>query len=403
MLPVSPEFLEAIKAGTRRFRARIEVTWTDPYLDQSIQVVANEEARISYMRQSADAVEEPAYKYLSLDGSCVPDGTYHPAPATAEEADSYQMGWWGKTLSDDIDATFSTPYPTLTVRFFARPVFGLKVVGDSARVEYPVDFDINIYEGAVLSHTEIVTGNTGISWQGDVSHLNLNTVTEMRLVIKKWSHPGRQAKIVEFFTSVQAIYGDDEIIQLNLLEEREIRSGSLPIGNVSANEIDIKLNNIDDEFHSGNTKSPLHKKVIKNRKIRAWLGLELPSGIVEYLPLGTFWSGDWSVPEQETYAATNARDRLELLRNTQFSTSQVIQNTTLYDLAELVFQDAGVPNNNYWIDTELQQYTIPHAYFESVSHREALRRIAAACAGQLYTDRKDVIRIEGPSFIQLPT
>ena len=313
MLPVSLDYIEAIKAGTRKIKSRIEVTWTDPYLDQSIQVVANEEARVSYVRQSADAIEESAYKWLSLDGSCILDGTYHPMPSTEEEAEDYQVGWWGNTLSNSVDATFSAPYPTLTVRFFARPVFGLKVVGDNLRVEYPVDFDIEIYESGALVHTENMTGNTGTSWQKDISDLNLSSITEMKLIIKKWSHASRQAKIVEFFTSVQAVYDDDDILQLNLLEERELSNGSLPIGNISSNEIDIKLNNIDEIFNAGNTKSPLHQKIKKNRKIKAWIGIELPSGIIEYLPLGTFWSGDWSVPEQETYAATNGRDRLCLL------------------------------------------------------------------------------------------
>jgi len=49
--------------------------------------------------------------------------------------------------------------------------------------------------------------------------------------------------------------------------------------------------------------------------------------------------------------------------------------------------------------TELQEFLIPYAYFEPVSHRETLRQIATACAGQVYVDRKNVIRVEGPSFL----
>jgi hypothetical protein len=41
---------------------------------------------------------------------------------------------------------------------------------------------------------------------------------------------------------------------------------------------------------------------------------------------------------------------------------------------------------------------VPYAYFESQSHREALRKIAEACLGQVYCDRNGVLRIEGPSY-----
>ncbi len=44
----------------------------------------------------------------------------------------------------------------------------------------------------------------------------------------------------------------------------------------------------------------------------------------EYVPLGTFWSGDWSAPEDGVYAQTTGRDRLELLRKSTYSTSLAI-------------------------------------------------------------------------------
>lgn len=398
MLPVSPEFLDAIKAGRRNFKARVEITWTDPYLDQSITVFSSQENNISWKNQVADSIDKVNYKWYSLDGSCKLDGTYHPAPSTSEEAKKYQVGWWGTSMSDE-NGFFAEPYPTLTVRFLERPVFQLMVYGDNMRAEYPVDFDIEVYEYQTLIHTETVVDNASIYWQKDISDLQISSATEMKLIIKRWSHPLRQAKIVEFFSSVQEIYEDDEILQINLLEEREVSNGSLPIGNISSNELYIKMSNIDYRFSAGNVNSPLHQSIKVNRRMRAWIGLELPSGIVEYIPLGAFWSGDWSVPEQETYASTSGRDRLELMRNTTFSSSQVYQNKTLYDLAKIVLEDAGIKEEEYWIDTELQEFLIPYAYFEPVSHREALRQIATACAGQVYVDRKNVIRVEGPSFL----
>jgi hypothetical protein len=81
----------------------------------------------------------------------------------------------------------------------------------------------------------------------------------------------------------------------------------------------------------------------------------------------------------------------------------VQQNTTLYDLAVAVLQDAGLKPEEYWVDPELQQYTVPYAYFEPQSHREALRKIAEACLGQVYCDRNGIVRVEGPSYLASKT
>src|SRR5690606_20899677 len=121
-------------------------------------------------------------------------------------------------------------------------------------------------------------------------------VVKQMLTITKWSHAGRQAKILELFTSVQEVYEEDDILLIHLLEEREVSRGSLPVGNISANEIDIRLYNKNRKFDAGNTASPLHNLLRPNRRIRAWLGVEKDSGDKEWVPLGVFWSGDWSAP-----------------------------------------------------------------------------------------------------------
>lgn len=120
----------------------------------------------------------------------------------------------------------------------------------------------------------------------------------------------------------------------------------------------------------------------------------------EFVSLGTFWSGDWDVPEDEIYALTTGRDRLEVLRKSTYDTSKVEVNTNLYDIAENILKSAELLPTQYWIDDELKDYEIPYAYFDSQSHREALRKIAEACVGQVYCDREGIIRIEGASYLE---
>ena len=91
MYPISQEFQEKIKQQIdRRTFGKVQIDYTDPFLDQSITVVANENANVSYPAQTADAVSEPFAKIASLDGSWVLDGTYALAP-TPQEAETKQI------------------------------------------------------------------------------------------------------------------------------------------------------------------------------------------------------------------------------------------------------------------------------------------------------------------------
>jgi hypothetical protein len=113
------------------------------------------------------------------------------------------------------------------------------------------------------------------------------------------------------------------------------------------------------------------------------------------VPLGTFWSGDWSAPEDGIYAQTTGRDRLEMLRRSEYISQDVRANMSLYDLAVDILTDAGLTPEEYWVDDELKDYIIPYVALEPQSHREALRKVAEACLGQVYCDRLGVVRVEG--------
>jgi hypothetical protein len=114
----------------------------------------------------------------------------------------------------------------------------------------------------------------------------------------------------------------------------------------------------------------------------------------EWVPLGTFWSLDWDSPDDSLEATVTARDRMELLRKGTYQTSQVQQNKTLYQLAEDVLQDAGLNSSEYVIDTDLQSIVVPYAWFNPVSHREALRKIAEAGLAAAFQNRDGKIQIE---------
>ena len=273
MYPVSQEFNDKMRADRRQVLARVEIDYTDPFMDQSIEIEVNEQANVSYPQQTADSVDQTTHKYACLDGTWdLTTGEYHLAPS-ADQLTQQQFGWWGAQLAG-VGGAFTAPYPTLTVTHLPRPIRQLKVVGDTAREEYPVDFTVKLYgPDDTLLYTETVTGNTQVSWNKALEPQVLDVAKQV-LEITRWSLPGTCAKIIEFFTSIREVYETGDLVSLRLLEEREASQGSLPVGNISSNEITLALNNEDKKFDIDNENSSLKNLLKPNRRIQVELGVE---------------------------------------------------------------------------------------------------------------------------------
>lgn len=442
MIATTSEYDAAIAATMRKIRGRVEVTWTDSDIDPTIDVTANDYNRINdatevpsgddNLQHAADGDLYPSYKYAHLDQDLIADGSFHPFPGTIEQSAIYTTGWWGETecnsngLWIDSAATTTTSTttlvpagvnPILTITFGARAIDALLVVGDSQYNEYPVSFQVRIYDAAAggnLLYTDTVVDSVGTGWilngvewtksipEPDASALY--SCQRMELEVVKWSRVNRVVKITEFYTSIVETYEGDDIISMSLLEEMLISDGSLPVGNISSNELDIKLQNIEDRFFVGNTDSPIYETIKRNRRIRAWFGITLPPfyndpdlETIEWIPLGVFWSGDWQADELGTFVSTSARDRMELLRKSDFEVSELYEDVTLYDLMETVLEDARLkmPDLTYSIDVSLEDITLQYAWFDKVSYFEAIREICEACQGYAYCDRYGVLQIAG--------
>jgi len=272
--PVTQDFIDKMKADRRQVLARVVIDYTDPFIDQSIQIEASEQANVSYPQQTTDSVDQTTHKYACLDGTWdLTSSEYHLAPS-ADQLAQRQFGWWGAQFCGQ-DGYFASPYPTLTVRHLPRPIHTLKVISDTAREEYPVDFQVKLYgPDDTLLKTETITDNDQVSWQKALEPQVLD-VAKQELIITRWSLPGTCAKIIEFFTSIREVYETGDLISIRLLEEREASQGSLPVGNISSNEIMLALNNESKKFDLDNENSPLKNLLKPNRRIQVWLGIDI--------------------------------------------------------------------------------------------------------------------------------
>lgn len=396
MYEVSRAYHDHMQGDKRQVLARVTIDYTDPRVDQSTQITVSEQARISWPSQTADGLTKVPYMWASLDGSWLAGDMRRPMPDTAWLAARYQVGWWGQQLAG-ADGAFVAPYPTLVATHTPRAIHSIRVVGESMRGEYPTAFRIRLCDsGGVVLHEEVVANNTQMAWSM-ILQSPIPDVASQELEIRAWSHPGRQAKIVEFFSSIQQAYESDELVSIRVLEEREISQGSLPVGNISANEILVRISNEDRRFDPDNDSSPLYGLIKPRRRIRAWLGAEVGEGI-EWVPMGTYWATEWDTPSDGLEATVRGLDRMEQLRTSTYSYSDVWQDMTAYALIEEILRDAGLSKDEYTIDPVLYDVVLPWAWMPVVSHREALRLAAEASMAVAYCDREGRVAVVRPAI-----
>ena len=411
---------EAKRLVNRKPCAMVEFLWTDAVVDPLLSVESEDKnynvivAQGDVLKQVTDSIDRPTHEYIILDGSWVLDeGVKGLAPYTVQEVNENQIGWGSDSLSDE-DGDFTTvPFPAITVNFdpAGRALTSLKVVGDSLLNEYPVNFTITVYSATGLIHTETVTGNTAVSWRKEISGLGINNAVKIKLEISKWSAANTIAKILEFFTVETDIFAGDEIVSLGILEERSVKNGSSPVGNISCNEIDLKLQNIKitasdgvtyfDPFSFGNSLNNRFYSFLKpNRKIIAYLGFKA-GGVSEYVRMGTYWTvGDWRCNEIDFSASVTAYDRMKFLKDNTFECDEIslnLQNKNLKQVAEYVLNHAknNIPLRDLvWdISDALESYTVPVVWFDKGSYFDAVKAIAEACVGQAWMSKDDVLCI----------
>jgi len=390
MLDVSSEYQTAIDSHTRKLYPLIRINYTDAFLDPTITASSADENYVTQTEQMTNGRADTTYKYICCDDQSILDGSYAVLPDTLVSASFNEMGWWSATR------TGSTGIVNVTaqITYGKRKVSSLFIAGDNKRGEYPKDFTVKFYEDATLIHTETFTGNLLVSLSKTFAQIdNINKVV---LNVTKWSESNTPVKIVEFTTAVTVEYTGSSIINFNATEEREIsNNNSIPAGNISAGIGSFSLVNIERMFDANNTNSKLYGLIKPNALVEMFIGVDTTLGI-EYAPIFKGWVTDWDVPEGSKEVSATAQDRLNLLTQTNISTSTVIAGNTFSEWFEIVLNDAGLANTEYNIDSLLtgSDYIIPYGWFTDVSHRNALEQLAQGCSAVVYVDRLGLIQIK---------
>lgn len=392
MIAASTEYLAGINSKSRKLYSKIKVSYSDPLLDPTVTGESTDQNYISWTDQLINGRTEASHKYFEVGGQATLNGTFCCCPSEESAADANEMGWWSATIAGtdgSIDTTCYTEYS-------ARKVSSYILCGDDKLNAYPVAFTVKLYDGSSnLLYTDTVTDNDLVCYESIFT--SVDDVEKAVLNITEWSEPSTVVKITEFTTQVIEEYTDELLCNWSVSEERELSNdNTIPAGNISANQATFcLLNGTGRPFDANNTSSRLYGLVKPNAKVEIYLGINTSSGL-EYQPIFSGWVTDWDVPETSKEVTATVQDRLNILSQTEITTSTVQQGLTFYEWFELVLADGGLAAEEYNIDSELDgdDYIVPYGWLDSVTHRTALETLAQGCMAVVYMDRYNIIQIK---------
>jgi|GEM_PF-6786631 len=350
---MSQQTLEIIscesKKIVRRPYAKVRVTWAGAGVDNVRVHDLATKNRASLTDQVIGGIgRERRWAFCeTTDGSestAELDNCIHAMPDEFEDGAmdgaGYLVGWWGQ----DIEPFARPQY--LKLRFPPSALTKVVVRGylpnDLEKKEWPVDFDVQAFTGdnyeipctyndgtpAIIE----VRGNTNPCRDDIYFREPVLSANQLVLTIRSWSRKGGFVKITKFvFTDIVEEYGPDDIINMSILEETDGDSGSLPIGNVSCNSIELTLQNLDNKFSFGNDRSPFQSLMRANRRIEPYVGFIetdvtgqplLNENGLPYEPAlvkkGVYWSRNWTAGQQDVGTSTSAIDRMGLFQNIEY-------------------------------------------------------------------------------------
>ncbi|WP_028609737.1 hypothetical protein [Paenibacillus harenae] len=387
MYPTTQAYKDAVYAPTRRVTARVTFDISDVTApgDVSSIVVTPELTPISQKSQLNNNVREAATNLATLEQDRFRlDGSFSFADDVTL-ANNGDVGFISGPLCG-ADGVFASA-PTITLTFGAlHSSAGITVAFDVHNNEYATEFNVSAFNASdVLIESVDIAGNTKPlrAIFGQFAGYKKIVVT-----INKWSVGNRRARVLEIDFGYVEVYTDETLISCNLIEEMDMISGQLP-----SPEFRFAVDNSDRAFNILNPNG-VYNYLQQRQQVKAELGVEISSGVYEYVPLGDYLLWEWTSEEGALTASFTARTNLYLMEN--FDYEQLTPSSkSLHALAVQVFAACGV--TNYSLDSALLSITT-NSMAQKTDCKSLLQMIALAGRCNIYVTRDNVITLKQVSF-----
>lgn len=367
----------AYSDNPRTIYGKVEIVYADEELSRDVRTTESGNSEISHPKEVYSLPSDPSTKACTMDGNSTMDGTFRMID------DSLVVGWWSGKLSDGSGVFASKPYIELT--FTMRPIITWRIKGDSKLNQYPVDFTVEYISNGKTVKTDTVTGNTEIEV---VLSPVVEDISAVRLTIGKWSQPNACAKILRCFDKVSEVYEGADLSAFEVNEELCSSEGNYSI---NSDTMTVTVYNDNRKFDKGY----LRTLMLLDRKLYPYIGTE-KNGQIEYTPLGVFYSEEWDIPQDTQWVKCTATDRLLRLQIKTYVGFPLLDNVSLYEIAEDILTKMGLTPTEYDIIDTLKDFVVDTALLPKTTGWDALQEVANAglCKGFVDRNNRIVIRCE---------
>lgn len=241
---------------------------------------------------------------------------------------------------------------------------------------YPTSFTVTTDDG-----TETVFTNESPYFETGETFFNTSSIA---LTIHSMLVPNGRVMIEYVKFGIGLEYDNDWIIKTESTSTLSGINEDLPESSFS-----VTLNNMDQIFNVDNPDSAINF-LEPGQQINVIYGYELDDGSIEWMQLHTMNVYEWS--SDDSQATIQAVDRLRLMSDLFYKGQYYENGISLYNLAETVLEDAGIEEDEYYIDSYLKNVLVKNP-LPRVMHKEALQIIANAGRCILNVDRYGKISI----------
>lgn len=365
----------------RTLHGKVNIVYSNGEKLYEIDAVSSEQAIVSNIKQVVMGYSEPTCKACTMEGKCTMGGGYQMVD------NSLITGWWNNVLSNDSGA-FSLPYPYLEISFVKRPIFQWKIKGDEKLNHYPVNFDVLFYNGnGNLVKKEQVRDNSQMLVTLKMEE-TLVDITRVRLIVYRINTGKAKAKIMNFFDIAQETYEGSDLKSFEILEELATDEANVPYG-INADALSIVIYNRNRKFDQGY----LRELLVADRKVTPFIGIEDESGNIVYADMGTFYTDEWEVPQNELWVKCKCYDKLMRFQKITYLGYPLRNNISLKTIIEDIFFNIGLSASDYSIDSSLGTIIVPYALLGKQSAWEALQEVCSAGLCKIYLDRDNKIKV----------
>ena len=352
----------------RKVYGKVDIVYADEELTRDAKVAVSGNSEISHPAEVYERPYEPTVKACTMDGNSTMDGTFQMM------SDEHIVGWWSGKLADSTGVFAQMPYIELS--FGMRPIIYWRIIGDPKLNQYPVDFTLQYKRNGTIVKTETVTGNAAVEI---MVQPKIADITSVRMTISKWSVPNGCAKILRFFERVYESYEGKDLLSFEVGEELCSSEGNYSI---NSDSMTVQIYNEDRKFDKGY----LRTLMLLDRKLMPYIGIE-KNGEIEYKPLGVFYSDEWDIPQDSQWVKCTATDRLMRLQIKTYVGFPLVENVSLYEIAEDVLKKAGMTGEEYVISPKLKDIVVGTALLPKTTVWDALQEIAYAGLCKVFVDR----------------